>query len=210
MSDENHSLEELQKKAKFLREEKQRIIKAKREQEAIKKLQAEIDELKNSNPDSRSPEELLSLSKKNLNDGISALKQAGKKLLDSSQNPEQTQVEKDLEEAKISGLWPDEETLSSQNKATSHSVDLEQKWEKEKLRLREEKALKQQEETAATKKAEQQANEGCLVALGALAWFIPFLWPIAIIQLFKTYPKTCFTVLGIFAFLVVIISASLS
>ena len=44
MSDENHSLEELQQKAKFLREEKQRIIKAKREQEAIKRLQAEIND----------------------------------------------------------------------------------------------------------------------------------------------------------------------
>ena len=210
MSDENHSLEELQQKAKFLREEKQRIIKAKREQEAIKKLQAEIEGLQNPNPESRTREELLSLSKKSLKDGIGALKKAGKGLLDNSSNPEKTPIEKDLEQAQISGLWPNEEAPSTQDKTSKSQPNFEQKWQAEKLRLREEKNIKDQQAAISAEKAKQLRKEGCLAFVGTLAWFIPILWPIAIYQLFKTYPTTCFTLLGIFTFIIIIISASLS
>lgn len=209
MSGENYSLEELQKKAEFLRKEKQRIIKAKREQEAIKRLRAEIEDLQSPKSESRTQEELLRLGRKNLKDGIGALTKVGKILLDSASNPEKTPIEKDLEQAQISGLWPNEEALTSQGTVKTNSSNLDQKWEEEKLRLKEEKIVKAQETAKAVQKAEKHVNEGCLAVLGALAWFVPILWPIAIFQLFKTYPTTCFTLLGVFVFLIVIVSASL-
>ena len=210
MSDENHSLEYLQQKAEFLRKEKQRIIKAKREQEAIKKLQLEIEDLQTTKPDIRAREELINLGKKSIKDGIGVLKQASKSLLDGSKKSEKTQIEKDLEEAQISGLWPNEETLPSQDTLTHDPTKLEQKWEEEKLRIKKENTIKAQKAAIAAKKSEQQTNEGCLVAVGALAWFIPILWPVVIIQLFKTYPTTCFTLLGAFVFIIIIASASFS
>ena len=209
MSDEKGSLEELQQKAKFLRKEKQRIIKAKREQEAITRLRAEIEDLQSPKTESRTQEELLSLGKKSLKNGIGALVKAGKDLLESSSNPVKTPIEKDLEQAQISGLWPNEEALTSQDIVKTKSANLEQKWEEEKLRLKEEKNVKAQEASIAAQKTERHVDEGCLAVLGALAWFIPILWPIAIFQLFKTYPTTCFTLLGVFVFLIVIVSASL-
>lgn len=184
--------------------------KAKREQEAIKRLRAEIEDLQSPKPVSRTQEELLRLGKKSLKDGIDVLTKAGKTLLDSSSNPEQTPIEKDLEQAQISGLWPNEETLDSQDMLTPNSTNLEQKWEEEKLRLKDEKTVKAQEASLAGQKIEKHINEGCLAVLGALVWFIPILWPLAIFQLFKTYPVICFTLLGVFVFLIVIVSASLS
>lgn len=210
MSEEHPSLEELQQKAKFLREERQRIIKAKREQKAIERLQAEIKDLQSPNPESRARDELLSLGKKSLKDGIGILKKAGRDLLENRGEPEKTPIEKDLEQAQMSGLWPSEEALASQDTLTPKPKNLEQRWDEQKLRLKEEQAVKAKEDALAAQKAKQQENEGCLVALGALAWFIPILWPVAVVQLFKTYPTTCFTILGVFVFLIVILSASLS
>lgn len=206
MSDENHSLEELQQKAKFLREEKQRIIQAKREQEAIKRLQAEIKDLQSPNPESRTRDELLSLGKKGLKNGIGALKKARRDLLvDRPSTPEKTPIEKDLEQAQISGLWPNDETLPNQDKTSIPKPNLEQKWQEEKLRLREEKSVKAKQAAITAEQAKQRGNEGCLAVIGTLAWFIPILWPIAIYQLFKTYPTMCFTILGIITFLLVIV-----
>lgn len=207
MSDENHSLEELQQKAKFLREEKQRIIKAKREQEAIKRLQAEIKNLQSPNPESRTRDELLSLGKKGLKNGIGVLKKARRDLLDNPSTPEKTPIEKDLEQAQISGLWPNDEPPPTQDRTPIPQPNLEQKWQAEKLRLREEKSVKAQQAAISAEQTKRRGNEGCLAVIGTLAWFIPILWPVAIYQLFKTYPTTCFTVLGIFTFLIIVISS---
>ena len=208
MSDENHSLEELRQKARFLRKEKQRIIKAKREQETIKRLRAEIDALQSPKSESRTQEELLKLGTKSLKNGINALTNAGKIFLNTSSKTQKTPIEKDLEQAQISGLWPNDETFNSQDILTPNSTKIEQEWENEKLRLKEEKTVKAQITAEAAQKTEKHVNEGCLAVLGTLAWFIPILWPIAIFQLFKTYPTTCFTLLGVFVFLIIIFSAS--
>jgi len=209
MSDDNHSLEELKQKAEFLRKEKQRIIRSQKEREAIKKLQAEIEGLHNPGIAS-SREEFINAGKRGIKDGIGALRKARKELLSKSIDPAKTPIEKDLEQAQRTGLWPNEETLENQEIITNPQSDLEQKWQAEKIRLSEDKNKKIQTDAIATQKAEKLANEGCLAVLGTFAWFIPFLWPIAIVQLFKTYPTTCFALLGGFTFLVVIISASLS
>ena len=210
MNDDNHSLEELKQKAEFLRKEKQRIIRSQKEKEAIKKLQAEIEELENPKTEGSTKEEFINASKKGLEVGLGALRRAGKDLLNKTKDSAKTPIEKDLQEAQQTGLWPNEEIHENEERIPNPQTGLERKWQEEKIRLIENKNKKIQTDAIANQKAEKIVNEGCLAVLGAFAWFIPFLWPLAIIQLFKTYPKTCFTLLGVFTFLVIVISASSS
>lgn len=98
--------------------------------------------------------------------------------------------ESSLHSAMRDGHWPDE--LDSQ---VAEAI-LEKKWEQEKDRQR--KLAKETEINA------DKALWGCF---GGLAVFFPIFWPIFLLQGFRAYPVTSFTILAIAVFLIIVISS---
>jgi len=197
---EGDSLKNLQEKARFLREEKRKIIAAKKAQEEIKNLEAEIRDLSDENSlNETSLKESADNLKQGINKGIEALKNKVKDL--SSDKKETTiltsnsSLEKEVTSAVNKGRWTVEE---DQIEREVHRAELEEKWQ----------AKKKQQEIEA-KKEEKMAAQGLLGCLGVLAWFFPIFWPVLIVGLFKTYPRTCYSILGFLIFLLIILAASI-
>jgi len=200
---EGDSLKNLQEKARFLREEKRKIIAAKKAQEEIKNLEAEIKNLSDEN----------SLNETSLKENADKLKQglgisvgiAAKeiealknKVKDLSSDKKETttlisnsSLENEVASAVNKGRWTVEE---DQIEREVHRAELEEKWQ----------AKKKQQEIEA-KKGEKMAAQGLLGCLGVLAWFFPIFWPVLIVGLFKTYPFTCYSILGFLVFFLIIL-----
>ena len=107
-------------------------------------------------------------------------------------------LENEVEAARKMGSWDEDEKIIFNDAMNDR---LEEKWKIHKG-SEEEKSRKKSE------KADKDAEVSLLGCLGVLAWFFPFFWPFLIVQLFRTYPGPCYTILGVIVFLIIIIMSA--
>lgn len=201
-------LDNLRQKAEFLRREKRKIIKARKAELEIKRLEQEINDLRDERI--HIEQDGLDEFKKRLISGsriassvlakIKKIKNDSNPLPSSSRAPKDSlMVEDDVKSAVKHGRWTVEDDAISKK---AISAELEHKWQIEK-----DKQEKVSKEKAVKNKKDSEA--GLLGCLGILAWFFPIFWPFLIIQLCKTYPITCSICLGL-ATLLIVVSLSMN
>lgn len=173
-------LDNLRQKAEFLRKEKRKIIKARKAELEIKRLEQEINDLRDERI--HNEQDGLDEFKKSLISGsriasnvlakIKKIKNDSNPLPSSSRaSKDSLMVEDDVKSAvKYGRLTIEDDAISKK----AISAELEHKWQIEK-----DKQEKVSKEKAV--KDKKDSEFGLLGCLGILAWFFPIFWPFLII-----------------------------
>lgn len=201
-------LDDLNQRIKFLKKEKQKIIDSRQARAEVKRLEDDIKAL--SNLDQLEAGENLTDWKAKFNRGAGLIKEIVSELRNSENGYQQKDasqcqkqehnviLENEIETARKIGSWAEDEKKIFND---AISDELEEKWKIHKAS----EAVKSKKKA---EKADKDAEVGLLGCLGVLAWFFPFFWPFLIVQLFRTYPGPCYTILGVIVFLVIVMMSA--